>query len=281
VVVLFTGLFPVDARPLHFAIGAGSAFVVQQVALALLGRGFNPLWASLVFEVVRIPSNLAATVHLVLPGTGRFAVTAKGRTGDERTRARVPRLLLVLTLLFAAGAVYGLLSVLQWTGTRYPTGPGAAVPMFWISATLLLFVVAVRRIRDPRFSAERREAHRFPVRMAAALDGAPGQLVNVSLGGAEVRVWGAGAAVGGDVDLAIAVPDRAEPVVLRATVRSRDGLVHRLQFVGRQWGPLAALSATAFGAGAARWADVVTTLPEPVGAPGAHVPVELPASAAS
>ena len=37
-------------------------------------------------------------------------------------------------------------------------------------------------------------------------------------------------------------------------MRSRDGQAHRLQFVGRQWVPLAALSATAFGAGAARWA---------------------------
>jgi cellulose synthase (UDP-forming) len=37
-------------------------------------------------------------------------------------------------------------------------------------------------------------------------------------------------------------------------VRSRAGDVHRLQFVGRQWPALAALSATAFGAGAARWA---------------------------
>ena len=274
VAVLFTGLFPVDARPEHFIIGAGSAFVLQQVALTLLGRGFNPLWGSLVFEVIRMPSNLAATLTLFVAGTGRFAVTAKGRTGEERTRARVPRLLLVLTVLFTAGALYGAASVLGWTGTRYPTGPAAGIPLFWILGTLSVFVVAVRRIRDPRFSAERREAHRFPARMAAAVDDAEGRLVNVSLGGAEVRVWGLGAAVGTDVDLAVAVADRDEPVVLRGTVRSRQGLVHRIQFVGRQWIPLAALSATAFGAGSARWGHVVTRLPEPAAAPP---PVPVPA----
>ena len=262
VAVVVTGLFPVDARAEHFVIGAGSAFVLQQAALALLGRGFNPLWGSLVFEVVRMPSNLAATLSLFLPGTGRFAVTAKGRTGDERIRARVPLLLLVLALVFAAALGYGGAGVLGWTGTRYPAGPAAGVPLFWIAATLVVLVAAARRIRDPRFSAERREAHRFPVRMAAAVDGAEGQLVNVSLGGAEVRVWGGGAPVGADVDLAIAVPDRVEPVVLRGTVRSRHGLVHRVQFVGRQWIPLAALSATAFGAGSARWGEVVTRFPE-------------------
>ncbi len=40
--------------------------------------------------------------------------------------------------------------------------------------------------------------------------------------------------------------------------------MHRIPFVGRQWIPLAALSATAFGAGSARWGHVVTRLPEPV-----------------
>jgi cellulose synthase (UDP-forming) len=96
--------------------------------------------------------------------------------------------------------------------------------------------------------------------------------VNVSLGGAEVRVWGGGAEVGADVDLAVVVPDREEPVVLRATVRSREGLVHRLQFVGRQWLPLAALSGTAFGAGSARWGTVATELPASLREPAATPP---------
>jgi cellulose synthase (UDP-forming) len=266
-VVLATGLFPVDARPLHFALGAGSAFVLQQATIALLGRGFAPWWSSLLFEAVRLPSNLTATLYLLLPGTGRFAVTAKGRVGSERTRARVPRLLLILPTVMTAALVYGGLRATGWLGTGHGLDGSAAVSLFWIALTLVVVLGAVARIRSPRFSAERREAHRFPARMAASVDGAPGQLVNVSLGGAEVRVWGSGAAVGTDVDLAIAVPDREEPVVLRAMVRSRDGLVHRVQFVGRQWQPLAALSATAFGAGSARWGDVVTALPEPVRRP--------------
>ena len=271
VAVLFTGLFPVDARPEHFVLGAGAAFVLQQAAIVLLARGFQPVWSALVFDVVRMPSNLAATLTLLLPGTGRFAVTAKGRVGDERTRARVPWLLVALPLALVSAVVWAGLSLAGWMPTDHPLGATALVPLFWVGATLVAVLAAVRRIRDPRFSAERREAHRFPARMAAAVEGSAGQLVNVSLGGAEVRVWGGSAVVGSDVDLAVVVPDREEPVVLRATLLSREGLVHRLQFVGRQWLPLAALSATAFGAGSARWGIVATELPaslrEPVAPP--------------
>ncbi len=283
VAVLLTGVFPVDARPEQFAIAAGASFVLQQLAIALLARGFAPIWASLLFEVVRMPSNLAATLSLFLAGTGRFAVTAKGRTGEDRTRARVPRLLLVLGAVLVGAIGYGLAGIAGWTPTHQRDGTALLVPMFWVAVTFVTVAAAVRRIRDPRFSAERREAHRFPTRMAAALDGAPGRLFNVSLGGAEVWVTGDGIEPGCDVELAIAVPDRPEPVVLRAVVRSRSGLIHRLQFIGRQWVPLAQLSATAFGAGSARWGNVVTQLPALQPAPERGllppVPVPVPAGA--
>ena len=259
VAVLVTGLFPVQAPPAQFAVMAGVPFVLQQVALTLLSRGFAPARFSLLFEVVRLPSNLAATLSLVLRGTGRFAVTAKGRTGDERTRARVPALLLVLAAVLGGSLLYAAASVLGWTPTRHGLSATTSIPVFWVAVTLGFVVAGIRRIRDPRFSAERREGHRFPAAMQAVVDGAPARLVDVSLGGAQVRVRGVGASVGSEVELAIRVPDRAAQVVFRAVVRSRQDDVHRVQFVGRQWAALASLSATAFGAGAARWASAVAT----------------------
>jgi cellulose synthase (UDP-forming) len=279
VVVLLTGVFPVDARPEQFALAAGTSLVLQQLALTLLSRGFAPAWSSLLFEVVRLPSNLAATLSLVLRGTGRFAVTAKGRTGDDRTRARVPLLLLVMGAVLLGSIGYVLASLADWTPTAYRDAGTVLVPLFWAALTLVIVVAAVRRIRHPRFSAERREAHRFPTRMAATVDGAPGRLFNVSLGGAEVWMTNDGAQPGTDVELAIAVPDRPEPVVLRAMVRSRDGVIHRLQFIGRQWVPLAALSASAFGAGSARWGNVATDLPAVQPAARPLPPVPVPAAA--
>ncbi|MDK3257885.1 glycosyltransferase [Blastococcus capsensis] len=259
VAVLVTGLFPVAASPARFALMAGVPFVLQQVALTLLARGFAPARFSLLFEVVRLPSNLAATLSLVRRGTGRFAVTAKGRTGDARTRARVPSVLVALAAVLGGSLVYTAASIAGWTPTRHGLNGTTLIPIVWVAMTLWFVATGIRRIRDPRFSAERRDGHRFPATMQAIVDGAPARLVDVSLGGAQARVRGVGATVGAEVELAIRVPDRAAHVVFRATVRSRRGDIHRLQFTGRQWAELAALSATAFGAGAARWAATEVT----------------------
>lgn len=269
VAVLVTGHFPVQAPPAQFALMAGVPFLLQQVALALLSRGFAPAWFSLLFEVVRLPSNLAATLSLVRRGTGRFAVTAKGRTGEARTRARVPGMLLALAAVLGGALLYTAASAAGWTPTRHGTGAATLIPVFWVTITLGFVLAGIRRIRDPRFSAERRDGHRFPAAMPALVDGTTARVLDVSLGGAQVRVRGNGADTGTEVELAIRVPDRAEHVRFRATVRSRQGDVHRLQFVGRQWSELAALSATAFGAGSARWAAAAAqpALPVPRPAP--------------
>jgi cellulose synthase (UDP-forming) len=253
VAVVLTGLFPVDAHPGQFVVMAGSAFVLQQLALTLSSRGFAPAHYPLLFEVIRLPSNLAATLSLVRRGTGRFAVTAKGRTGDARVRAHVPGLLVVLALVLGCTLLYALLGLVGWTPTDSPLRGTMLVPIAWMAATLAFLVAGIRRIRDPRFSTERREAHRFPARLPATVSGAPAWVVDVSIGGAQVRVPGVGTPAGDDVMLAITVPDRSEPVLFRAAVRNRQGDLHRLQFIGRQWMSLAALSATSFGAGAARW----------------------------
>jgi cellulose synthase (UDP-forming) len=256
VAVLLTGMFPVDADPRQFVLMAGGAFALQQTTLALLSRGFAPALFSLMFEVIRMPSNLAATLSLVRRGTGRFTVTAKGRTGDSRVRAHVPALLTGLTVLFTGTLLYAAMTFAGWTPTSYPMVGTTVVPVVCLAFSLVFLVAGVRRIRDPRFSTERREAHRFAAHLLATVNSTPARLLDVSLGGAQVRIQDGGAPVGRDVLLAVSVPDRAEPVVFRATVRRREGELHRLQFVGRQWIELAALSATAFGAGAARWAAV-------------------------
>ena len=270
VVVLTTGIFPVTADPMDFLLYAGSSFVLQQATITLLGRGFARADFSLLFDMVRLPSNLAATLSLVRGGSGTFAVTAKGRTGDERTRASVPWVLTWLAAVLVAATCYTALSVAGLTPTRYAMSATAAVPLMWLLVTLGFVGTAIARIRSTRFSAERREGHRFPATYPATLDGLPGQLVDVSLGGAQVAVaqGEVGLPVGADTLLAIWVPDRAEPIIMEVTVRSRQDSRHRVQFLEQDWRALAALSATTMGVGARRWASAVEdgnvpSLPQP------------------
>lgn len=135
VAVLATGLFPVAADPWQFALFAGSAFVLQQTAITLLGRGFPRAAFSLLFDMVRLPSNLSATFSLLRRDSGTFAVTAKGRTGDERARARVPWVLTALGLLLLAAVVYAGLSLGGLTATEYPASGTAMVPLMWLLVT--------------------------------------------------------------------------------------------------------------------------------------------------
>jgi len=256
VAVLATGLFPVAASPVEFIVFAGSSFVLQQAAITLLSRGFARAHFSLLFDVVRMPSNLAATLSLFLPGTGTFAVTAKGRTGDARERARVPRMLIVLGVVLTATVGYGALTLLGRTPTHYPIAGTAVVPLVWLLVTAGFVLTAILRIRSPRYGTERREGHRFPVAYPATLDGLSGRTVDVSLGGAQVELAEGGPElpVGTETLLAIQVPDRREPIIFHVAVRSRQGNRHRLQFMVRDWRALAALSATAMGVGARAWA---------------------------
>ncbi|GAB3350924.1 glycosyltransferase [Modestobacter lapidis] len=264
VAVLATGLFPVTASPRDFLLYAGSSFVLQQVTITLLGRGFARADFSLLFDMVRLPSNLAATLSLLRSGTGTFAVTAKGRTGSDRTRARVPVVLTALGLVLTAAVAYAALTLAGLTPTRYQVSGTALVPLLWLLVTAGFVWTAIARIRSPRFSSERREGHRFPVSFPATLDGLPGTLLDVSLGGAQVTLadgTGPGLPVGADTLLAMHVPDRTEPIIMEVTVRSRQGDRHRVQFLDRDWRALAALSATTMGVGALRWASVEEDVP--------------------
>jgi cellulose synthase (UDP-forming) len=153
--------------------------------------------------------------------------------------------------------VYACLTIAGLTPTHYAVTGTAVVPLLWLVVTAGFVTTAILRIRNPRFSSERREGHRFAVTFPATLDGLPGRLVDVSLGGAQVEVPGDGPGlpVGADTLLAMWVPDRDEPIIMQVTVRSRQGDRHRVQFLDRDWRALAALSATAMGVGALRWAD--------------------------
>jgi len=244
VVVLLTGVVPVQAPPVAFLAVAGTSLGLQQLTLLMLGRGRARPVSALVFDFVRLQANLRATWSLVRPESGGFRVTAKGRTGDERTRAAVPSVLQGLVITLGIALVWGGLSLDGLTPTTYPARWVAVVSLGWLAVTLALVLAAIRRIRDLRYGVERRDGHRFEVYLTGSIAGAPAEVEDVSLGGAQVRLQGPGYRVGEDVELV--VDTGAEPVVLSATVRSRDRDVHRLQFADHQWRALGTLSSLTF-----------------------------------
>lgn len=197
VLVLLTGASPISAPASTFAAVFVPTLLVQQAALAALGRGHGSLPRALLFEFIRLPASLLATLTVLTARETPFRVTAKGRQGDVRQRVRVPALHLALVALCVTALVVFALS-------RYGIGPlhygspwAASAAAGWLLLDLAVLVLAMDRITSPTYASERRAAVRFPVRAttvvqaAVRVDGAPARLVDISLTGARVEL-GAG-----------------------------------------------------------------------------------------
>src|SRR5947199_4156010 len=195
VAILLTGAMPVAVPMSVFGPVALMVFAMQFVAMRLLARGYYPPILSLIFEMLRMPAVLPATLVIFAPGHARtFRVTPKGRSeSDAARRAPVPKLYVALIALTAAS--------LAWTGATFggltPThyahpGAVAGAACFLIANQLLVFA-AIRRIRRPRYAGERRESYRFPLAFSGRLNGRPCRIEDVSLTGAHVRTEDAAA----------------------------------------------------------------------------------------
>lgn len=186
--VLFSGAVPIKAAPLTFAIAFIGTFLVQRVALAMLGRGFAPQGISTVFELVRMTPNIRATLTLFRPGDRAFKVTPKGRVGDERQRPPTPVLLRLSLVVSLAAAVWFGLSLAGNTPLEYRQPWAAYGAAFWLAINAGFVVVAMRRVRSERFAGERRASVRFDVDMPCGLSGHAGQLHDISLTGARLSL---------------------------------------------------------------------------------------------
>lgn len=262
-VVLLTGGLPIRADPRTFAVAFGSVFILQQLSIRILSRGYHRPIISIVFELVRMAPNLAATVTLFRPGRQVFRVTPKGRTGDGRRPADAPRLLLAVGWLGVLASGWFALTLVGLTPTRYEV-PWAAYASFgWLLFGLWLVALAIRRVRALRFAAERRSSVRFELRSLAAFDGLEGELRDVSLTGARlllpVRIEPAGLH---HVDVTVA----GEAVSLVTEVRSvrelpGEGVAYGLAFSPGQHAERARLALALF-AGPVGPTAVVEDVPE-------------------
>lgn len=218
---LATGALPMAAPAVQLVPWFVAALVAQRIALSALARGRAPFLPSTVFELIRLPATLAATLAIFRPVRASFSVTAKGRSTSERRRVPAPRLLGVLAL--------GHLSALVWYAAVV-TGHGPltyALP--WVAHGAAVFAVlngallvaAIVRIRRLRYGPERRAAVRFDLGGDVVVAGAPAALLDVSLTGLRARVAAGDApAVGAVVAVDLPVSAAAPAVTCVATVRS-------------------------------------------------------------
>ena len=218
--VLATGASPIDAPGRLYAPFFLVTLGMQFTGLRLLARGHYPPALSVLFEMLRLPAVLPATLHLVgLGGRASFAVTPKGRTGMDRVHAPVPPLLSGLGVASVLAMAWFGASVLGWTWVHYSQWPAVLGSLAFAGLNLGFIVWAIRRIRRPRFAGERRDGYRFDVVLGGDVDGLEGEIVDVSVTGARVLVAVPVALEpGAEASLTLRMPSgRHEP--LRATVR--------------------------------------------------------------
>lgn len=145
--VMLTGAVPVTAALPVFLAYFLPAFFLQGLALRLLARGMAPAGISTVFDLVRLPANLRATLRLVSRRERGFTVTAKGRTGRERARVGLPRLHTALVAASLASAAWFVATSAGLTPIRYEVPWAANGSALWLAVNSGLLTVAVRRIR--------------------------------------------------------------------------------------------------------------------------------------
>jgi cellulose synthase (UDP-forming) len=252
-VVLLTGAVPVRADVPTFLAAFGVTFVLQRLALRLLSRGLAPQGIATVFELVRMSATLQATTRLLSSRERGFTVTDKGRTGDVRGRMPVPWLLTGLLVGSVVAAAWFAATLLELTPVVYEV-PWAAYGAFgWLVLNSALLTLAVRRIRDVRYGAERRAAVRFDVTGTAVLDGVAGELLDASPTGARLALEVAAPAAGDRVVLDVEAGNQR--LRLAAVVRSAraDGGGHTtvgLEFTEGQVQQKAAFALALFRTGA-------------------------------
>jgi cellulose synthase (UDP-forming) len=260
IAVLFTGAVPIRAPLGIFAVAFAATFTLQQLALWLLGRGWQRPWLAILFDLVRLPSNLAATMALFGRRSVGFQVTPKGRTGERPHRTRPPRILSAVVLVSAVTTVWFVATLAGRTPLHYGVRAATFAAAGWLAFNLVLVAAAIARIRSIRYGAERRASVRFAVALPARLNGVPCTATDLSMTGA--RLSGPVPLPGEASELVLETPGRDVP--LRCLVRSRARRPHGgeavgIEFQAGQWPAIGTLTHLLFNAGVG-----LEVVPEPV-----------------
>jgi cellulose synthase (UDP-forming) len=183
--ILLSGAQTSTASAGAFAAVFAAMFAVRVWGLRQLFRHHLQLGPAFALRVFRVPVGLSCAWWLLTRRTLSFEVTPKAGS-QQRSRGRVPgvlRVLTVLALLVLGYAAAGVAGLVPWRSTAGATLTSAV----WLLIAAGALALGMRRIVSPAYATSRRNAYRVGIRAAVELDGVPGELVDVSAGGAGVR----------------------------------------------------------------------------------------------
>jgi cellulose synthase (UDP-forming) len=241
VALLMSGAQTSTAGPAAFTAVFAGTFVVRLWGAKRLYRHQLSWTNALALRILRIPVGLSCAWWLLTRRTLEFQVTPKNGSA-ERVQGHVPRVLVVLmtglTLVLGYTAA-GLAGVVPWRAT-----PGASVASgAWLVVAAVTVGFGMRRIRAAEFASSRRNAHRFAVTAKVTVDGFETELVDISVGGACVRMPSHETPGAGMVQLAL---PGAEPVKLalhrESSVTLRGGTLVSLRALPGDWAAMRTLS---------------------------------------
>jgi cellulose synthase/poly-beta-1,6-N-acetylglucosamine synthase-like glycosyltransferase len=222
-IVVFTGAVPIDAPASVYVPAFLASFAIQFAALGMLSRGFFPPVTSLLFEMVRLPAVLPATLAL-LTGAHKatFQVTPKSAS-EERHRTAVPKLLLALAVLSVVSLAWFFATIAGLTPTVYREPAASTGAAIFALINLTILTMAIRRIVDSRFASNRRASVRFGVRLFGSVAGARCEIEDLSTTGAKLLLARPKAAlVPDEAGLMIELPNGDRPVITARVKRRLD-----------------------------------------------------------
>jgi cellulose synthase (UDP-forming) len=208
-------------------------FAIRLWGANRLFRGHLHWRMAFALRVLRVPVGISCLWWLITRRDLQFQVTPKAGA-DERVRGRIPGVLwglfaiIVIVLLYA---LVGLTGIVPW----YSSPASTAASGVWLLMAALVLIISIWRVQAAAYATSRRNAHRVPLRAPVTVNGLEGRLVDISVGGAAVRLPSGSLVEAGPVDLALpgAGPIRMETVRIRGG--SDDTEIASLRVLAGDW----------------------------------------------
>ena len=227
--VIFTGASPINAPGSVYVPAFLLAFLSQFFALRLLARGYYPPVLSLVFEMLRLPAVLPATLAIFNPKKRHtFKVTSKAAQ-DDRDKIKPPQVLIALMAVCTISIVWFLVTIFGFTPTHYGANAPAVIGSFiFACVNFWLISIAIKRIRGAQYAGNRRNGFRFEVFLRGEIDGRTCVIRDISLTGARVEAATTNLQSGQQIELTVPTGETSHALkaeVIRARPQAGNDMI--------------------------------------------------------
>ncbi len=237
--VMLSGAQTSTAGPGVFAAAFAAMFTTRLWGVRCLMRRQIHWPTAFALRILRVPVGMGCLWWLLTRRTLEFQVTPKGGA-QHRVRGHPPRILRVLTAFVVGVVGYAATGVLGWVPWRTNT-PSTVASGVWLALAGAVLLLGTRRIRAAEYATSRRNGHRTAARTAVTIDGIPGELIDISIGGAAVRFPAGSLPEAGLVEFGL--PGAAAVKMTMARIHQSDAEeVASLQAVRGDWAALHAMS---------------------------------------